>query len=248
MKRFVLRIFALIAITALAPIAASAQSPAFTPAQEQALRAIIRDYIMKNPEVILEALDAFEEKRKAETERTQQDAVKRRAVDLTGDTEAPTLGATNADVTIVEFFDYRCTYCKQVTGPLLDLLRSDRRLRVVFKELPILGPDSVVAARAALAAHRQGGYEKLHRLLMSRRGTLDETTILAAVREAGLDADRLRADMADPRIQAQIDRNLALARELGVRGTPAFVIGERLIPGAIDAETMKRLVAEARKR
>jgi protein-disulfide isomerase len=121
-------------------------------------------------------------------------------------------------------------------------------VRIVYKELPILGPDSVVAARAALAAHRQGAYRAFHAALMARRGSFDDAAIAALATELGLDAARLRADMERPEIAAQIERNRALARELGIRGTPAFVIGTEIVPGAIDLATMRSLVAKARQR
>ena len=151
-------------------------------------------------------------------------------------------------MTIVEFFDYRCPYCKQVVGALTQLLNDDRKLRLVFKEFPILGPDSVVAARAALAAHVQGKYHAMHEALMRARGTLDETTVLKIATSVGLDATRLQSDMNKPEIAASLDRNHRLARDLAINGTPAFVIGNHVVPGAVDLETLKKLVAEARQR
>lgn len=235
-------------VAAAAILPAAAQSPAFTPSQTEAIREIVRDYIRANPEVIIEALQSYDAKQKAEQTAAQESAIRRRQDELLRDPQSPAAGPANADVTVVEFFDYRCPYCKQVVGALAQLRRGDPRLRIVYKELPILGPDSVIASRAALAAVYQGAYDRMHAALMARRGTLDEETVLAVAQEIGLDAGRLKADMARAEIGAQIDRNRALARELGIRGTPAFVVGERLVPGAIDLETMKGLVAQARQR
>ncbi len=236
----------LLLTVALLPHLALAQG--FSAPQEDAIRALVRDYLLKNPEVIVEALQAFEAQQKADQASSQSNVVRQRQAELLQDREAPTAGPANADVTIVEFFDYRCPYCKQVAAPLTQLVRNDAKLRIVYKELPILGPDSVVASRAALAAHLQGAYHKFHGALMTRRGTLDEATILAMAKESGLDAVRLKTDMDRPEITAQIERNRALARDLGIRGTPAFIIGDRVIPGAVDLDTLRNLVAQARQR
>jgi protein-disulfide isomerase len=131
---------------------------------------------------------------------------------------------------------------------MAELLRRDRNLRVILKDLPILGPQSVVAARALLAAQRQGRHAELHDALMRLSGPPTEAAIRAEARRLGLDADRLFRDMEDPAIQRRIEANLALARALHIEGTPALVIGERLIPGAIPAEEIARLVAEERGR
>lgn len=228
-------------------LAAPASAQIFSGAQENEIRSIVREFLLRNPEVIVEAFQAYEEKQKADLANSQQSMIRQRQAEIFNDPQTPSSGAANADVTIVEFFDYRCQYCKQAQATLAQIARSDQRLRIAYKELPILGPDSVVAARAALAATLQGQYLKMHNALMARRGTLDEATVLAVAGEIGLDAQRLKADMSRPEIGAQIERNRALARDLGIRGTPAFVIGEQIVPGAIDLETMRRLVARARQ-
>jgi protein-disulfide isomerase len=237
-----------VALACLVLLAPKADAQALPPAQEDAIRAIVRDYLMKNPEVIIEALQAYEAKQKQDLASTQTSTIRQRQAEIFNDPQTPASGAANADVTVVEFFDYRCQYCKQVAGTMAQLMRADPKVRIVYKELPILGPDSVVAARAALAANMQGQYHKMHTALMNRRGTLDEPTVLAIAGELGLDAARLKSDMNKPEIAATIERNRALARDLGIRGTPAFVIGEQIIPGAIDIETMRSVVARARQK
>lgn len=235
-------------VLAAALLAAPAVAQTFSAPQQNEIRTIVREYLLRNPEVIVEALQAFEEKQKAELANSQQSTIRQRQAEILNDPQTPSSGAANADVTIVEFFDYRCQYCKQVQPTMAQIARSDQKLRIVYKELPILGPDSVVASRAALAAHIQGQYLKMHNALMARRGTLDEATVLAIAGEVGLDAARLKTDMNRPEIGAQIERNRALARDLGIRGTPAFLIGEQIVPGAVDLETMRGLVARARQR
>lgn len=237
-----------VALACIALFAPRADAQALPPAQEDAVRAIVRDYLMKNPEVIIEALQAYEAKQKQDLASTQTSTIRQRHAEIFNDPQTPASGAANADVTVVEFFDYRCQYCKQVAGTMAQLMRADPKVRIVYKELPILGPDSVIATRAALAANMQGQYHRMHNALMSRRGTLDEPTVLAIAGELGLDAARLKGDMNKPEISATIERNRALARDLGIRGTPAFVIGEQIIPGAIDIETMRSVVARARQK
>jgi protein-disulfide isomerase len=154
-------------------------------------------------------------------------------------------GNPDGDVTLVEFFDYRCTYCRRVVSSMQALLQEDRKLRIVFKELPVLGEDSVRAARAALAAERQGRYTPFHFALMTSED-LSPDAIRQLAAEVGLDPDRLEQDMNAPEIQAAIDANYRLAQELGIEGTPAFVIGDELIPGAVDKGRLEALIADAR--
>jgi protein-disulfide isomerase len=241
-----LRIAGLALAALLMATPASAQS--LSAAQENEIRSLVREFLLRNPEVIVEALQAYDEKQKLEVANAQQVTIRQRQAELVADPQTPSSGAANADVTIVEFFDYRCQYCRQVQPTMAQIARSDSKLRIVYKELPILGPDSVVAARAALAANMQGQYLRMRTALLTRRGPLDEAAVFATATELGLDLPRLKADMSRPEIAAQIDRNRALARDLGIRGTPAFVIGEQIVPGAIDLETMRGLVARARQR
>lgn len=147
---------------------------------------------------------------------------------------------------MVEFFDYRCGYCKKMLPDIRRLLQSETGIRLIFKDLPILGPDSIVAARAALASRLQGKYEAYHFALMDTKGTFTETRVLAIAKEVGLDVERLQRDMHNPRIEAQIDANLALAKKLNIRGTPTLIIGDTFVPGSVDFDTMKKLVDKAR--
>jgi protein-disulfide isomerase len=209
---------------------------------------IVREYLVNNPEVIVQAIEALEARHKAAQQADQREALAAHQEQLLRDRDAPVMGNPSGDVTLVEFFDYRCPYCKQVVPALTQLLKDDRNLRLVLKELPILGPDSVVAARAALAADAQGKYAAMHHALLAHRGSFDDAVIARLAASAGLDVARLKADMARPEIDAMIDRNRALARALSLTGTPAFIVGDTIVPGAADLETLKTLVAQARKR
>ncbi|NJO23686.1 MAG: DsbA family protein [Sphingomonadales bacterium] len=206
----------------------------------------IRAYLLAHPEVIAEALQGLEERERAAQASAAKSALKTHADEVLRDPDSPVGGNPEGDVTLVEFFDYNCPYCKRVAPDMVKAASNDPKLRVVYKEFPILGASSTFAAKAALAAHRQGKYVAFHNALMEAKGTLTEKRVLEAAGRLGLDVERLKADMATPALQAAIDRNLALARALNINGTPGFVIGEQIVPGAIDLATMERLIGEAR--
>ena len=239
--------FVLIAAAMLAA-ALPARAQQTPPLTREQVEQIVREYLVSNPEIIVEAIEALEARQKQSMQAGQRDAVAANQEQLYRDRDAPVLGNPKGDVTVVEFFDYRCPYCKQVAPSLARLLEEDGKLRLVLKEFPILGPDSVVAARAALAAHAQGKYAPMHAALLGHRGNFDDAVVAKIAGDAGLDVARLKSDMAKPEIAAMIERNKALAHELSLTGTPAFIIGDRVVPGAVDLETLKLLVADARKR
>ena len=147
---------------------------------------------------------------------------------------------------MVEFFDYNCPYCRQVAPVMIDAEADDPELRIVYKEFPILGPGSIFAAKAALAAARQGRYVEFHKAMMNASGRVDEALTLSIAEEAGLDIERLKQDMKDPTVQAEIDGNVELAQAMRINGTPAFVIGDEILRGATDLGTMTRLIDKAR--
>ncbi|MBL8836417.1 MAG: DsbA family protein [Alphaproteobacteria bacterium] len=227
---------------------AAAQTPGepFTPAQRDALRQLMREYILQNPEVLIEALESLEERRRTEGEQRARQMLVERREQIFNNPANPVLGNPEGNVTVVEFFDYRCPYCKQMHAPINQLRNEDRQIRFVHIQLPILGPDSVIASRAALAARAQNRYPQFHDALMTARGNLDEAAIIRIAQSSGLDIARLRIEMSNPAILQALDANRRLAEELGVTGTPAFVIGDRLIPGAVDPATLRGMIQEAR--
>lgn len=228
--------------------AASAQSaPDAAGLTKEQVESIVRDYLRENPEVVIEAIDAYRAKQELAQEQQREQALAARRAEIFEDPMAPTNGVTDADVTLVEFFDYQCGYCKKIFPDILAVMESDKKLRVVFKELPILGPDSVTAARAAMAAHKQGKYMAYHQAVMDLRGKLSEKRILEAAANAGLDMDRLVKDMKAPEVDEYLRANLRLAQEIGVTGTPAMFIGDQFIPGAIDRENLVQLIEQERK-
>lgn len=215
-----------------------------TPGEEFERR--VRAYLLENPEVIVEAMQSLQARRRADEQTAVQRILKSRADDVLRDPASPIGGNPRGDVTLVEFFDYNCPYCRQV-APLVDAAAAaDSQLRIVYKEIPILGPGSVFASKAALAAHRQERYVAFHQALMRVKGTVDENAVLMAAAEAGLDIERLKTDMQDAAIQAAIERNLALARALRITGTPGFVVGNEIVRGATDLNTLQTLIRMAR--
>jgi protein-disulfide isomerase len=234
-------------LVALVPLRA-APAAEFTSEQKKAIEAIIRDYLAKNPEMLLDALQAAEDKLKSESKDKAAQALVARRREVLEDPETPVGGNPKGDVSLVEFFDYRCPYCKQVEPALEALLGQDKQLRFVYKEFPVLGADSITASRAALAARKQGKYDAMHRALMATKGQLDEATVLRVAQSVGLDSERLKRDMAAPEIDRALKANVALAEALDIRGTPAFVVGDEIVPGAIDLGTLKALIAAARQK
>ena len=246
LRRRAARAWLLVAIMLVPWVPARADEPATAadlPVEQ--IEKIVREYLLREPEIIYQALGELQRRETEAAAARQRTAIVENQSELLRDPASPVGGNPDGDVTLIEFFDYRCAYCRRVDSSMRALLDEDRDLRVVFKELPVLGPDSVRAARAALAARNQGGYVPFHFALM----TADELS-LEGIRDAaeavGLDADQLEADMAAPEVIAAIEANYALANELGIEGTPAFVIGDELVPGAVDKTRLTQLVEDAR--
>jgi len=218
----------------------------FTPAQRAEIVEILREALRKDPSILrqaVEALQADEGRQQEEAARTALAAERSRLVDPAD----PVGGNPKGDVTIVNFFDVRCGYCRRLEPTIADLLRQDRNVRVVFKDLPILGPASMLGAKALLAAQAQGGYEKLRDALMKSTAEPTRDSLRAEAQRLGMDGEKLLRDMDSPGVQARITANLALAQRLGIRGTPAMVIGDTLIPGAVGLAELREAVATARK-
>ena len=228
------------------PLVGPAAAADFTPEQRKAIEDIIHDYLTKNPELMLDVLQAAQDKLKSDSRDKAAVALVEHKHELLEDPETPVGGNPKGDVSLIEFFDYRCPYCKQVVPALEALLAKDKQLRFVYKEFPVLGADSVHAARAALASRKQGKYEPMHRALMAVKGQIDEAAVMKVASSVGLDVDRLKADMAAPEIDRALKANIKLAEALEIHGTPGFVIGEEIVPGAVSLDTLKQLIDAAR--
>ena len=206
----------------------------------------VRAYLLEHPEVLVDAMEVLDARRQAAARSELTAVLAAKRDDLLHDPASPVGGAVEGDVTLVEFFDYNCPYCRRVAPVVDQAVAADAGLRVVYKEYPILGAGSTVAARAALAAQRQGRYIEYHGALMESRRAIDAETAMATAESLGLDLDRLKRDMDDPALHAAIERNIDLARVLRITGTPGFVVGDEIVRGATDLDTLQRLVRRAR--
>lgn len=217
------------------------------PAQaKEQIEQVISQYLKEHPGEVLDALKAAQVQAEQQQQAQAVQALEDRKDEIFNNPSDPVLGSADADVTVVEFFDYRCPYCKRVSDSLTELVKGDPKVRVVYKEFPILGPESVIAAKVALAAHRQGKYHEVHAALMAHKGAFDKAALLEVAANVGADAARLATDMEDPAIHGQLQAIDALAASLDITGTPGFLFGNQLVPGAISLDDMKKLVSEAR--
>ncbi|MDY0883708.1 DsbA family protein [Dongia soli] len=212
----------------------------------EALGPIIEQYLLDHPEVIVKAVGRLQQKQAAAKDADFQTTIASQQQQLFNSLSSPVLGNPKGDVTMVEFFDYKCPYCKRVADDVIKLIEDDPNVRVVFKEFPILGPDSQVAALAALAANKQGRYSAFHKAAMKHRGAFTKDVVVQIGKDVGLDTDKLQSDMTDPALMAEIEANRAMADKLGIDGTPGFIIGTQKVPGAITLDDMKQLVSKAR--
>jgi protein-disulfide isomerase len=239
---------ALIAGAAIFSTHAIAQS--ITPAQRTEIEAIIKDYLLKNPELMQEVMQELEKRQAlAETEKARG-AIAANKEAIFNSPRQVTLGNPKGDVTMVEFFDYNCGYCKRAMADMMELLKSDPNLRVVLKEFPVLGEGSVQAAQvaAALTLQDKSGkkYLDFHQKLLSGRGQADKTRALAAAKEAGADMARLEKDMAGAEVRAALEESFKLAETLGLNGTPSYVINNDVVIGAVGLSTLKEKISTAR--
>lgn len=218
----------------------------FTAAEREAINRMIRDYILENPEVIPEAVNILQQRRQKQAEQEAERALddNRQALLETG--PLPVLGNPDGDVTVIEFFDYRCPYCRRVAGVALDAVKADGNAKLIYKEFPILGPDSEDAAHAAVAAALQGKYLAFHKGLMNDVQKVNRDSALRLAESLDLDVERLKADMKSEKVQRVVQDTLDLGRRLQIRGTPAFIVGNQVAPGAISEEDLTQMIQQAR--
>jgi len=233
---------------------ATAAAPApptgeFSPQQRQSIEKIVKDYLIANPEIFLEVQTALETKLEQQQAERLKAAIAENARDIYRDPAADVAGNPDGDITVVEFFDYNCGYCKRGLHDVIKLIESDPKVRVVFKELPILSKGSEEASRVAIAAGKQGKYWDMHKAMLEAKGVMNEANALQIATKLGLDIDKLKKDMASPEVQAEIEKSEALAKKMGVNGTPHFLVGNRAIPGAPEDlyEQLAKHVGELRK-
>jgi len=219
-------------------------------ADQARVEGILRDYLTKNPEILVEMTTELDKRQAAEQAAQQQKAISDNADKLFRSPVAHVAGNPSGDVSIVEFFDYNCGYCKRALPDVLKLVNNDGKIRLVLKELPIFGEDSEAAAKLALASDKQGKYFEMHQKLFSEPGKADKEKALRVAKELGLDVDKLQKDAEDPDIKKALDEAKELAQKLNLQGTPLYLIGDRVIPGAPDDlfDQLTKNVAEVREK
>lgn len=209
---------------------------------------IVREYLLSNPEVILQALRELERREQAAADTARSQSLGALAPTLTASPLTPVFDHEESDVTLVEFFDYQCGFCKRIFPAVQNVMAEDKKLRVIFVEYPILGPASVTAARAALASKVQGKYLDFHTALMTHQGRLTDAVVFQKAVEVGLDVETLRSDMEAPEIAEYLDMTRSISEALQIRGTPAMVIGDEFVGGFIPEDQIRAIIENAREK
>ena len=237
--------FLALCITTLSTVPTSAQE---LPKNEQELQDFVRDYILENPEILIEAINLYERRQQEEAIARQQEFLSAPNSILTQSENQVVVGNPDGDVTLVEFFDYNCGFCRRALSEVDRLLEEDKNLKLVLKEFPVLGPGSVAAARVSIAAAKidTGKYLELHRRLLSTHGQLDLRTALAISEQVGYDKGAIEGRLEEDDIQDTIEEVYSIARTLGLTGTPTFILADEILPGAVDYETLRDKVESVR--
>ncbi|GAB0116919.1 DsbA family protein [Acidisoma sp. 7E03] len=241
-----LAVLAAFSAPVLAQQSMPAPSGALTPAQRAEVIGLIKQELEQDPSILRAAIAALQADDQASQASAQSKAIAAANQSLFHDAADPSMGNPHGSVQLVEFYDTRCPYCREMRPEFAALVERDPNVRVIFKDIPILGQNSVIEARALLAAQRQGHYVAMQSALMSQDAPPTEANLRAIASRLGMDPDRLIRDMKDPAISSRLSANTALAQTLGVTGTPAIVVGDQLVPGAVSLEDLQKLVAQAR--
>lgn len=229
---------------------APVQAQALTPDQKKAVTELIRETILKNPEIIQEALVELERRNTVAQAQAQRSAVTAEKARLVDPATSVIVGNPQGDVTLIEFMDYNCGFCKRAMEDVRTLAKDDPKLKIVIKDFPILGPDSVEASRVALAVKSQlqgQKYFDFHSKLMATKGRINAAKALEVAKESGADVERARKDMESPAVRAAIEDTVALGDRLGLTGTPAFILGDEVVFGAVGPGPLKVKIDALRK-
>lgn len=256
-KLATISIAASLAFQTHAATATNANTNDVSPTERAKIESVVHDYLLKKPEVLVEALQLMQKKQYEEAEKTvqqTQQSASKFAKALFNQGTDPVAGNPNGKVTIVEFFDYQCGHCIDMVPTVDAIIKANPDVRIVYKEFPIRGPVSEFAARAALAANKQGKYRELSHGIMGAKQPLTQEAILTIAKNVGLNVDELKKDMTDKAIDAQLKANMKLAQDLKLFGTPAFFVGKtdgngnvNYIPGEMKQEQLQSLIDQAQK-
>lgn len=246
MIRFYLIAFAILAILPFTTTNAKAQE--FTDAQKTEIKKMFDEYLLNSGETILKSVNNYQADL-AEQDRVESSKKAEGFIDtLKGKKDLPMAGNPKGDITMVEFFDYNCGYCHKALEEIQKVIKANKDVKIIFMDMPILGPSSLEAAKWALASQVQGKYFEYHQALMSHAGEKNEDVFKKLAKDVGLDVTKLEKDKDNEDITKTLDDNIAQAQEIGIRGTPGFIIAGQLYPGYIPAEQMQQTIEEARKK
>jgi protein-disulfide isomerase len=242
---------ALIMLGAAAPSFNSANAQSFSPEQRGEIEKVIRDYLLRNPELLQEVIQEMERRQAQAEAEKHREAIKEHAQALFNSNRQIVLGNPQGDVTMVEFFDYNCGFCRKALEDKLALIKADPKLRLVLKEFPVLGEGSTQAAQVAVSVRMQdktGGkkYLEFHQKLFASRGQIDKARALAVVREVGLDAARAERDMSSDEVRLTLEEGFKLAEALGINGTPTYVLNGQVVVGAVGVEKLREAINTVR--
>jgi protein-disulfide isomerase len=234
-----------------APAAETPAVPGFSSAQTHEIESIVKNYLVQHPEVLQEAMDALDKRQKEVDAEKARSTIKEDKATIFNSSHQVVLGNPQGNITMVEFFDYNCAFCKRALPDMLTLLKTDPDLKFVLKEFPVLGPGSVEAAHVAVAARMQDPsgkkYIEFHQKLLGGRGPADKVRALAVAKDVGFDMARLEKDMNSDEVKATIEENMKLADELGVSGTPTYVVGDEVVIGAVGIDELRDKIKSERK-
>ena len=225
-----------------------ARSASFTPEQRAEIVRVVREALTSDPGILRDAVAALRADESRKQDEEARGAIDKARPALFNAPDDPVAGNTRGEVTLIEFYDLHCPYCRTMLPVTQALVATEPKLRIVYKDIPILGLGSMLGARAVLAAQKQEGYLQLQNAIMTDPSQITEESLHAAADKVGLNWARLRRDMDDPAIQARIDANLALSRALGIQGTPAYVVGGTLFSGAMSLDQLKAAIFAAHVR
>lgn len=226
------------------PVAARAELSAD---QKKEMEALIKEYILNNGDVVIEGVNKYQAKQEEETNKQSDAAAKELMAKIKSDKSLPGAGNPDGDVVVVEFFDFNCGWCKKAFEEVQNIIKDDKNVRVVFYDIPILGPTSTLASRWALAAHKQGKYWDFHQKVIAHEGQIDEPTLEKMAKDSGIDMAKLKKDLEDKSIDETLNTHIATTKTVGIQGTPGFIINDQIFRGYIPYDAMKDAVEKARE-
>lgn len=246
MTRYILSLFSILSLLVFSPTQSHAQD--FTEAQKTEINKMFKDYLLNNGSVILESVNKYQAELEEKDRKEAAVKAKEFMNTLKDQKDLAMAGNPKGDITIVEFFDYNCGYCRKALEEIQTVLKDDKNVKVVFKDMPILGPPSLEAAKWSLAAIPQGKYFEYHTAILNHNGPKDAQSLESIAKKIGLDVKKLKEDKDDPAIEARLNDQVEAARNVGINGTPGFIIAGEVYPGYMPAAQIETIIKEARKK